>query len=75
MTWALLEIGVFTELMDQRHQPGWQLLAHLIGVVGLCTVFKWPSAKQRTERDNVARGARERVLSAHGLPATWTPSS
>ena len=74
MTWALIEIGVFAELTDQRHQPGWQFLAHLIGVVGLYIVFKWPSAKQRAERDKAAREARERVLSAHGLPATWTPS-
>jgi hypothetical protein len=75
MTWALLEIGVFAELTDQRHPLGWQFLAHLVGVVGLYIVFKWPSAKQRAERDNAAREARERVLSAHGLPATWTPSS
>jgi hypothetical protein len=74
MTWALIEVGVFAELTEQRHQPGWQLLAHLVGVVGLCIVLKWPSAKQRKERDNAAREARERVLSAHGLPSTWTPS-
>jgi hypothetical protein len=74
MTWALIEIGVFAELTNQRHQPGWQLLAHLIGVVGLYMVFKWPSAKQQAERDKAAREARQRVLSAHGLPATWTPS-
>jgi hypothetical protein len=72
MTWALIEVGVFAELTDQRHQPGWQLLAHLVGVVGLCIVLKWPSAKQRKERDNSAREARERDLSAHGLPATRT---
>ena len=74
MTWALLEIGVFAELTDQRHQPVWQLLAHLIGVVGLYIVFKWPSAKQRAEHDKAAREVRERVLSADSLPATWTPS-
>jgi hypothetical protein len=74
MTWALIEIGVFAELTDQRHQPGWQFLAHLIGVVGLYIAFKWPSAKQRAEHDRAAREARARVLSAHGLPATWTPS-
>ena len=74
MTWALIEIGVFAGLTDQRHQPGWQLLAHLIGVVGLYVVFKWPSAKQRAERDKAAREVRERVLSAHGLPATGKPS-
>ena len=74
MTWALIEISVFAELTDQRHQPGWQLLAHLIGIVGLYIVFKWPSAKQRAERDKAARQARERVLSAHGLPITWMPS-
>jgi hypothetical protein len=51
MTSALIEIGVFAELTDQRHRPGWQLLAHLIGVVGLCVVFKGPSAKQRAEHD------------------------
>jgi hypothetical protein len=70
MTWALIEIGVFAELTNQRHQPGWQLLAHLIGVVGLYIVFKWPFAKERAEQDK----ARQRVLSAHGFPATWTPS-
>jgi hypothetical protein len=74
MTWALIEIGVFAELTDQRHQPGWQLLAHLISVLGLYIVIKWPSAKQHAERDRAAHEARERVLSAHGLPATWTPS-
>jgi hypothetical protein len=74
MTWALIEIGAFAELTDQRHQPGWQLLAHLIGVVGLCVVFKWPSAKEQAEHDKAAREARERVLSARGLPATRTPS-
>jgi hypothetical protein len=57
MTWALIEIGVFAELTDQRHQPGWQLLAHLIGVVGLYIVFKWPSAKQRAQRHKAAREA------------------
>ena len=74
MTWALIEIGVFAELTDQRHQPGWQFLAHLIGVVGLYIVCRWPSAKRRVERDRAVREVRERVLSAHGLPATWTPS-
>ena len=71
MTWALIETGTFAELTDQRHEAGWQFLAHLIGVVGVYIVFKWPSAKQRAEH---AREARERVLSAHGLPATWTLS-
>jgi hypothetical protein len=74
MTWALIEIGVFAELTDQRHQPSWQFLAHLIGVVGLYIVFKWPSAKQRAERDKAALETRERVLSAHGVPAIRTPS-
>jgi hypothetical protein len=74
MTWALIEIGVFTELADQRHQLGWQCLAHLIGVAGLYFVLKWTSVKRRAERDIDAREARERVLSAHGLPVTWTPS-
>jgi hypothetical protein len=74
MTWALIEIGVFPELTDQRHQPGWQFLAHLIGVVGLYLVLKRTSVKQLAERDIDAREARERVLSAHGFPATWTPS-
>ena len=74
MTWALIEIGVFAELTDQRHQPGWQFLAHPIGVFGLYIVFKWPSAKQRAEHDKAAREVRERVLSAHGLSGTWTPT-
>ena len=74
MTWALIEIGVFPELTDQRHQPGWQFLAHLIGVVGLYFVLKWTSVKQQAERDIDAGEVRERVLSEHGLPATWTPS-
>jgi hypothetical protein len=74
MTWALIEIVIFAETEAQRHQPGWQFLAHLIGVVGLCIVFKWPSAKRRAERDDAEREARERVLSADGLPASWTPS-
>jgi hypothetical protein len=74
MTWALIEIGVFAELTDQRHQPGWQLLAHLIGAVGLYMVFKGPSAKQRAERDKATSEVRERVLSAHDLPAIGTPS-
>jgi hypothetical protein len=74
MTWALIEIGVFAELTDQRHQPGWQLLAHVIGAVGLYIVFKWPSAKQRAEHDKAAREVRERVLSAHDLPVTLTSS-
>jgi hypothetical protein len=69
MTWALIEIGIFAELTDKWHQPGWQLLAHLIGVVGLYIVFKWPSAKQRAERDRAAREARQRVLSAATAPA------
>jgi hypothetical protein len=74
MTWALIEIGVFAELTDQQHQPSWQFLAHLVGVVGLYIVFKWPSAKQQAERDSAARELRERVLSADSLPVTWTPS-
>jgi hypothetical protein len=74
MTWALIEIGVFAGLTDQRHQPGWQFLVHLIGVVGLYIVFKWPSAKQRAERDKVALEARERLRSAHGLPAAGSSS-
>jgi hypothetical protein len=75
MTWALVEIGVFAELTAQQHKPGWQFLAHLIGVVGLYIVFKWPSAKQRAERNKAAREVRERVLSAHDLPVTSTPSA
>jgi hypothetical protein len=74
MTWALIEIGVFAELTDQRHQPGWQLLVHLIGVVGLYIIFKWPSAKQQPERDKATGEAPQRVQSAHGLPVTWIPS-
>jgi hypothetical protein len=71
MTWALIEIGVFAELTGQRHQPGWQVLAHLIGVVGLYIVLKWPSAKQH---DRAVREARQRALSAQGLPGARTPS-
>jgi hypothetical protein len=74
MTWAIIEITVHVELADRLHQPEWQYLAHLVGLIGLYLVLKGPSAKWLAERDVAMREARRRVLSAHGMPASWRPS-
>jgi hypothetical protein len=74
MTWAIIEITVHVELADRLHLAGWQYLAHLVGLIGLYLVLRGPSAKCLAERDDAMREARRRVLSAHGLPASWRPS-
>jgi hypothetical protein len=74
MTWAIIEITVYAELADRLHQPGWEYLAHLVGLTGLYLVFRGPSAKWLAKRDNAMHEARWRVLSAHGVPASWATS-
>jgi hypothetical protein len=74
MTWAIIEISVHVELADRLHQTGWQNLAHLVGLIGAYLVFRGSSAKWLADRDDAMREARRRVLSAHGLPASWRPS-
>jgi hypothetical protein len=74
MTWAIIVVSVHVELADRLRQPGWQYLAHLVGLIGLYLVLRGPSAKWLAERDDAMRKARLRVLSAYGLPASWRPS-
>ena len=56
MTWALMELCVLVALTEHRHQPGWQYLAHIAGVIGLGVVLKMSGTK------------RHAVLSTHGSP-------
>jgi hypothetical protein len=43
MAWALIEGGISVALTD--HRLGWRFLVHLIGLIGLYLVFKWPFAR------------------------------
>jgi hypothetical protein len=59
MTWALIELCVHLELIEHRHQPDWQDLAHIAGVLGLGIVVKMSATKRLAKRSDA-------VPSAHG---------
>jgi hypothetical protein len=67
MTWALIELYVHVQLIEHRHPPGWQYLAHIAGLIGLGIVLKMSATKRLTKCSDT-------VPSMHGLPIRWAPS-
>jgi hypothetical protein len=67
MTWALIELCLHVELIEHQHQPGWQYLAHIAGVIGLAIVLKMSATKRLTKYSDA-------ILSTQGLPIRWTLS-